>query len=203
MNESFNLIFHDDSNLSSNQEFTNQDLINIYESMIPGSSEIHNIKNILPDLFYDISDVYVLVIRNLFLKESNEILPVISEYNFKKNIVFCELGYQLQNTNFYDVRTIEALNKLNILFRKITGNNIFIETMKLKNKASILKKEKIGLGVGKSFNLNFKWCHGRIVISDNYEIKINNGDVYIVSDTISNSIKDKTTKIFIKTEINR
>lgn len=193
MEESFNLIIHDFldeyGNFSSNQEFNNEDLIKIYSSLNPENAEIHNIKNILPELLYDIPDVYILVVRNIFLNISNEIVPVFQNCNFS-----------LSNPVFSNSTTIRPLYDLNLILQRIFKSYIFIEASKV-NKTLPFKNKKIGLGIGESFSLKFKWCHGAIVISDKYEIKINNGDLYIISEMASEMIKEKVTKIFIKTEI--
>lgn len=58
--------------------FKNEDLLKMHSVLKPGTSELHNIKTILPQTLYDIPDVYVLIMRNYFVNESNNLWNIFN-----------------------------------------------------------------------------------------------------------------------------
>ena len=60
------------------------------------------------------------------------------------------------------------------------------------------KKKLIGLHLGNTFPINFRWYHNTIHCSTVKTIQLNHGDIYIMSELATGNSKEKLTKLFIK-----
>lgn len=60
------------------------------------------------------------------------------------------------------------------------------------------RKKLVGLGLGETVPLQFKWFHSNIPCSETMSIPIDHGDLYIISQAAAGIHKEKQTKLFLK-----
>lgn len=60
------------------------------------------------------------------------------------------------------------------------------------------RKKIVGLGIGATMPLQFRWFHGSISCSDTMTIPIEHGDLYILSQGAAGMHKEKQTKLYLK-----
>lgn len=60
------------------------------------------------------------------------------------------------------------------------------------------RKKLVGLGLGATLPLQFRWFHGNVSCSDTVSIPIEHGDLYIISQGAAGIQKEKQTKLYLK-----
>lgn len=131
MESSFSVMFEDkvegykteEIGTTSEFGFTNEELFEIYK-LFPDKSQLINLKNMLPQLLHDFPDVYVLVVKNPFENESNELLNVcISPENSENgNITGISWDtFRVRKNKNGDKTVIQAKDKHRILFNDLSN----------------------------------------------------------------------------------
>ena len=234
-----NIESNDNIGEESDYGFSNNDILRVH-SQFSETSEIYNLKDMLPPSIQDIPDVFILIIRNngnnildqllqiLITSESNSdgiITGVqwdtekykngqIKQSKEKYKLIFKDLyeeykinsNYQLNKGTIYNYKRIPQLEYIKCFFESILYGPFVIEGNCYYNKKECYtsmhrdkkRKKVIGLKLGGSSPLNFRWYHGTIRCSETKTIILNHGDIYILSELATGSIKEKLTKLFIK-----
>lgn len=65
--------------------FSNEEMLQMLSMLPKDQTEMHNLKNFLPNTLYNISDTFVLIIKNFFNDDSNNILSVLSSSEASDN----------------------------------------------------------------------------------------------------------------------
>jgi len=241
---SFNLTFSDCiKTLNANEIIgeqshcgtTNDDVRKIHESI--NGSILYNLKDLIPHLNQNVEDAMILIIKNQFPNDSNNLLQTFinPEYVHDGNIIgiewdkftptgalnkkfykstFADLGdmFKINSlANFkrgtmYNINKIPSLLNIKNSLRSILPCNFVVEASHFYDNEKSHKlfnheKDKrcvTGLHLGEPMNINFKWYHKSIKCCDNFSIELNHGDIYIMSNIASGSVKDNVTKLFLK-----
>ena len=106
----------------------------------------------------------------------------------------------------YNSRRIESIRQLHILLESTMGSGLFIEGTSYYDINQCYtpfgqekkKKKIIGLCIGNSIPLCFKWFHNTQITSDIYKIILNHGDLFIMSEMAAGLNKESKTKLYIK-----
>lgn len=246
---SFHLLFCDVANHGDGMQkvgnicdsgFTNENLLRYYQNLTPGKASIYNIKDCLPTTLYQIPDCYVLVIKDYFKDQVDEIQKILStkessdesgitgvnwdterisglkllHNKLGNKLIFCELDNNWkypfsphQNVGtIYNTRFIPSLfsiqrelqNQLGYL--PVIDGTYFYDLNECYTPFHQVKDRKklVGLGIGETQPLQFRWFHGSTVCSDTMSIPIEHGDLYIISQSAAGIQKEKQTKLYLK-----
>lgn len=121
--------------------FKNEDLLKMYSVLTPGTAELHNIKSILPQTLYDIPDAYVLIMRNYFKNEADNLWNIFNT-NESSNQNGEITGIQWDNERVHNNKLVE--NKLNkkLLFLNL-GDSYKYPISVNENRGTIYNYQKI------------------------------------------------------------
>lgn len=141
----------------------------------------------------------------------------------KGKLVFNKLGYKLlfydlgsswkfpfssqdNRGTIYNLKKIPTLDVFQEMLQQQVGflpvvdgtyfydlNECFIPLHQVKD-----RKKIVGLGIGATMPLQFRWFHGSKSCSETMSIPIENGDLYIISEGAAGIRKEKQTKLYLK-----
>lgn len=138
----------------------------------------------------------------------------ILENKLGYKLLFCDLGNSWKypfstrekRGTIYNSRMIPSLFSVQSVLEKQLGvlsvvdatyyyniNDCFTPLHQVKD-----RKKFVGLGLGATVPLQFKWFKDSIQCSDTTSIQIEHGDLYIISESAAGMIKEKQTKLYLK-----
>lgn len=130
INSSFSIIFEDKVEGYKTEEigctsafgFSNEELFEI-QKLFPSRSQLINLKEMLPPILHDFPDVYILLIKNPFENEANELLSVCTspENSVDENITGITWdSYHVKKRKNGDIKIVPAKDKHRILFNDLS-----------------------------------------------------------------------------------
>ena len=116
------------------------------------------------------------------------------------------LNPETKSGTVYNHRFISPLNKVTLFLENALYGPLLCEAVLFYDRSicntpmlrETKRKKVIKLCVGNSITITFKWFKGTMVVSDEYNITLNNGDVCIFRENAIGNNKDSKTKLYNK-----
>lgn len=162
----------------------------------------------------DNADEILPIFNNLLWDSQRLQNGKLVESKINNKLLFCDLNdLELLPANFnekygtiHNINRMDALMKLYKIIESNFSSNLYAEGIAFNDLNECYvpmgqekdKKKIIGLHLGSSFPLNFRWYHKTEKVSDPYQINLNHGDLYIMSEMAAGLNKESKTKLYIK-----
>lgn len=175
----------EDSYLLIIRGFFNNDCIELYDELMKLTWDTHRIKD---KTYVENKLGYKLVFMDMYDTQV-----------FHQNI-------ETKNGTVYNHRFISPLNRITLFLENTLCGPLLSEGTLFYDRSicntPIFRENKrrkvIKVCVGNSITITFKWFKGSMIVSDDYNITLNNGDLCIFSENAIGYHKDSKTKLYNK-----
>lgn len=101
--------------------FSNNELFLMSSILPPEKIELHNLKSFLPQTFYDIPDIFILVMKGFFINESNELIKILSSHEGSDNNGYIT-GVNWDTQRFYNNKIVDNKLSHKLVFYDLNEN---------------------------------------------------------------------------------